>query len=83
MLHTWPFCKLLFLRASCELVASCTNSSLKLDSSPITHTDLLQINPHKYWEMIKEIAIKFSTELKPTKASWKSQLYKGKNLERI
>ena len=28
--------------------------------------------------MIKEIAIKFSTELKPTKASWKSQLY---NLE--
>ena len=25
--------------------------------------------------MIKEITIKFGTELKPTKASWKSQLY--------
>ena len=26
--------------------------------------------------MIEEITIKFRTELKPTKASWKSQLYK-------
>ena len=25
--------------------------------------------------MIEEITIKFGTELKPTKASWKSQLY--------
>ena len=25
--------------------------------------------------MIKEITIKFGTELKPTQASWKSQLY--------
>ena len=26
--------------------------------------------------MIKEITIKFGTKLKPTKVSWKSQLYK-------
>ena len=26
--------------------------------------------------MIEEISIKFGTELKPTQASWKSQLYK-------
>ena len=26
--------------------------------------------------MIEEITIKFGMELKPTKASWKSQLYK-------
>ena len=48
---------------------------LKLDSSPISHTHPLQINPHKYREIIEEIIIKFGTELKPTKASWKSQLY--------
>ena len=47
-----------------------------LDSSPISYTHPLQINPHKYREMIDEITIKFGTELKPTKASWKSQLYK-------
>ena len=58
-----------------ELVANCTDSSLKLDSSPISHTHPLQLNSHKYKEMIEEITIKFGTELKPTKASWKSQLY--------
>ena len=46
-----------------------------LDSSPISHTYLLQINRHKQREMIEENTIKFGTELKPTKASWKSQLY--------
>ena len=46
-----------------------------LDSLPISHTHPLQINPHKYREMIECITTKFGTELKPTKASWKSQLY--------
>ena len=27
--------------------------------------------------MIEEIKIKFGTEIKPTKANWKSQLYKN------
>ena len=56
---------------------NCIDSSLTLDFSPISHTHPLQINPHKYSEMIEEITIKFGTELKPTKASWKSQLYKN------
>ena len=72
MLHTWP---LLFSRVSCELVTNCTDSSLKFDFLPISHTYLLQINSHKYREMIEEITIKFETELKSTKTSWKSQLY--------
>ena len=46
-----------------------------LDSSPISHTYSLQINPHKYREMIDKNTTKFGTQLKPTKASWKSQLY--------
>ena len=71
VLHTWPFAGY----SSRELVTNCTDSSLKLDSSQISHTYPLQINPHKYEEMIKEITIKFDSELKPTKASWKSQLY--------
>ena len=48
---------------------------LKLDSLLISHTHRLQINPHTYREMIKEITIKFGTELKPTQDSWKSQPY--------
>ena len=64
--------------SSRELVANCTDSSLKLDSSLISHTYLLQINPHKYKVMIEEITIKFGTELELTQASWKSQLYKFK-----
>ena len=71
--HTWPFCGLL----SRELVANCTDSSLTLDSSPISRTHPLQINLHKYRKMIEEIKIKFGTEIKPTKANWKSQLYKN------
>ena len=67
----WPFASY----SSCELVANCTNPSLKLDSSSISHTHPLQINPHKYREMIEKITIKFGTKLNPTKASWKSQLY--------
>ena len=55
-----------------ELVVKC--HPLMLDSSPISHTHHLQINPHKYSEMIEEITIKFGTELKQTKASWKLQL---------
>ena len=47
-----------------------------VDSSPISYTHPLKINPHKYREMIEEITIKFGTKLKPTKASWKSQLYR-------
>ena len=66
----WPF-----TIYSCELVTNCIGPSLKLDSSPISHTYPLQINSHKYREMIEEIIIKFVTELKPTDASWKSQLY--------
>ena len=69
--HRWPFHRLL----SRMLVTNCTDSSLTLDSSLISHTHPLQINPYKYREMIEEITIKFGTELKPTKASWKSQLY--------
>ena len=61
--------------SSRKLVMNYTSPSLKLDSSPISHTHHLQINPHKYKEMIEEIIIKFNTELKPIKASWKSQLY--------
>ena len=53
-----------------------TDSSLKLDSSPISHTYPLQENPHKYVEIIEEITIKFGTELKPIQVSWKLQLYK-------
>ena len=71
MLHMWPFTSY----SSRELVANCTDPSLKLNSSPISHTHPLQINPHKYREMIEEITIKFGMKLKPTKASWKSQLY--------
>ena len=71
VLHTWLFTSY----SSYELVANCTNSSLTLDSSPISHTHPLQINRHKYIQMIEEITIKFGTELKPTKTSWKSQLY--------
>ena len=66
---------LLFSQISCELVANYTVSSFKLDSSLISHTHLLQINPHKYREMIEEITIKFGMELNATKASWKLQLY--------
>ena len=55
---------------------NCTDSSLKLDFSQISHTHPLQINPHKYREMIEENTIKFGTELKPTQVNWKSQLYK-------
>ena len=55
VLHTWLFTSY----SSYELVANCTNSSLTLDSSPISHTHPLQINPHKYIEMIEEITIKF------------------------
>ena len=65
----WPFEGY----SSCELVANCTDSSLKLDSSPISYTYSLKINSHKYREMIEEITIKFGMELKPTKGSWKSQ----------
>ena len=72
VLHTWPFRGLLFSRASDELVANYTDSSLKLDSLPISHTHPLQINTHKHREIIEEITIKFGMELKPTKASWKS-----------
>ena len=61
--------------SSRKLVMNYTNPTLKLDSLPISHTHPLQINPHKYKEMIEENTIKFGTELKPTKASWKSQLY--------
>ena len=68
VLHTWPFREIL----SRELVVKC--HPLTLDSSPISHTHHLQINPHKYSEMIEEITIKFGTELKQTKASWKLQL---------
>ena len=71
VLYTWPFT----IYPSRKLVANYTSSSLKLDSSPISHTHPLQINSHKYKEMIEEIIIKFVTELKPTEASWKSQLY--------
>ena len=70
VLHTWSFAGY----SSRELVMNCTDSSLNLDSSPISHTHPLQINPHKYREMIEEITIKFGTELKQTKASWKLQL---------
>ena len=69
--HTWPFAGYPY----CELVTNCTGSSLKLDFSPISHTHPLQINSHKYKEMIEENKIKFGMKLKPTKASWKSQLY--------
>ena len=72
VLHTWPFTSYF----SCELVANCIDSSLTLDSSPISHTHPLQINPYKYRKMIEKITIKFGMELKPIKASWKSQLYK-------
>ena len=48
-----------------------------LDSSSISHAHPLQINPHKYKKMIEENTTKFGTELKTTKASWKSQLYIG------
>ena len=68
----WPFASY----SSRELVANCTNSSLKLDSSPISNTHPLEINPHTYRKMIEEITIKFDTELKPTQASWESQIYK-------
>ena len=71
-IHMWPFVSYSFHK----LVVNCTDSSLKFDSSLISHTHRLQINPHKYREMIEEMTIKFGTELKPTKASWKSQLYK-------
>ena len=66
---------LLFLQASRELVANYIDPTLKLDSLPISHTHPLQIKPHKYREMTKENTIKFDTKSKPTKASWKSQLY--------
>ena len=49
-----------------------------LDSSPISHTHPLQLNLYKYKEMIDWITTKFGTELKPTKTSWKSQLYNAK-----
>ena len=71
VLYTWPFRWLL----SRELITNCADSSLTLDSSPISYTHPLQINPRKYKEITEEITIKFVTELKPTKASWKSQLY--------
>ena len=45
-----------------------TNLLLTLDFSPIFHTHFLQLNPHKYREMIEENIIKFGTELKLTKA---------------
>ena len=42
---------------TCELLASQSQTALilllKLDSSPISHTHPLQINPHKYREMIE------------------------------
>ena len=65
MLHTWLFMGY----SSCELAANYSDSSLKLDSSPISHTHSLQINPYKYREMIEKIIIKFDTELKLTKTS--------------
>ena len=64
-----------FSRASRKLVMNCANSSLKLNSSPISYTYPLQINLHTYRKMIEEITIKFGTKLKPTQHSWKSQLY--------
>ena len=66
---------LVFSRASRELVVNFTDLLLTLDSSTISHSHPLQLNPHKYREMIEEITIKFGIELKPIKASWKSQLY--------
>ena len=42
-------------------VMNCTDSSFKADSSPISHTHPLQINPHKYREMIEWITTKFVT----------------------
>ena len=65
-----------FSRASRKLVMNCANSSLKLNSSPISYTYPLQINLHTYRKMIEEITIKFGMELKPTQASWKSQFYR-------
>ena len=55
--------------ASHELVVNFTDLLLILDSSPISHTYPLKINPHKYREMIEEMTIKFGTKLKTTKAS--------------
>ena len=71
VLYTWSFEGY----SSRKLVTNFTDLLLKLDSSLISHTHPLQLNPHKYREMIEENTIKFNTELKPTKASWKSQLY--------
>ena len=59
VLHTWPFAGY----SSHELVANYTESSSKLYFSPISHTHPLQLNPHKYREMIEKITIKFYTEL--------------------
>ena len=71
VLHTCPFADY----SSCELVANCIDLFLMLDSSPISHIHPLQLNAHKYREMIEEITIKFGMELNATKVSWKSQLY--------
>ena len=65
-----------FSRASRKLVMNCADSSLKLNSSPISYTYPLRINLHTYRKMIEEITIKFGMELKPTQASWKSQFYR-------
>ena len=54
VLHTWPFVGY----SSCELIANCIDLFLTLDSSPISHTHPLQLNPHKYKEMNEEITIK-------------------------
>ena len=75
VLHMWPFCGLLYSRASHELVVICTDLHCILDFSPISHIHPLQLNLHKYREMIDWITTKFGMELKLTKASWKSRLY--------
>ena len=53
VLYTWPFHRMLYSQAFHELVANCTNLLCKLDSSPISDTYPLQINPHKYRKMIE------------------------------
>ena len=71
------FCFIFFYNL-CFLLTPLKNNpgAATVDSSPISYTHPLKINPHKYREMIEEITIKFGTKLKPTKASWKSQLYR-------
>ena len=72
VLHMWPFHGFLYSQASRKTALIFITS---LIFSPISHTHHLQLNLHKYREMIDWITTKFGMELKPTKASWKSQLY--------